>query len=120
MGFDRSSAPSNRYGWLLVVSFHSRESYGAYEAFLSSMAMFIKLTCWVPPLLKAAKFYISALVSIGRLILFIPLSKCLPSQQWLIKKGDGLTLIVMRLHRRHFNSQDLLRFGRHLLDHILL
>lgn len=27
-----------------------------YEAFFSSIATFIKLTCWVPPLLSTAKF----------------------------------------------------------------
>jgi len=26
MGLDRSSAPSNRYGWLLLISFHSKKT----------------------------------------------------------------------------------------------
>jgi hypothetical protein len=64
MGLDRSSAPSNKYGWLLTLAtIRAKQRRAAYEAFLSSMAMFIKLTCWVPPLLKAAKFYKSAPVS---------------------------------------------------------
>jgi hypothetical protein len=62
------------------------------------MAIFIKLTCWVPPLLRAWKFFVKmSAASVGS-----------------ETSADPLTLVVMRLHSRHLDSKDLLRLGRHL------
>jgi hypothetical protein len=68
------------------------------------MAIFIKLTCWVPPLLRAWKFFVKmSAASVGS-----------------ETSADPHTLVVMRLHSRHLDSKDLFRLGRHLLDDILL